>query len=224
MARTSINVVVPDCPPSVTPINRATPIKTGQTTSYRTNDNGDLQRGRGQDFYNLDVGDDNFFGNTKRFTGTTGGYYDEVTDEYKDISGTVVTKSIAFPNDVIIDWQSFNQLTGDVIWWSLDTTLAITWNNAIDGQPYTRASYNDWYMPNTREMLNICNFEFDGLINYSPFNINNSTSPNWVWVSTTRSSDSSQALLVTNIGVIGGNTKTLARQMILLRIGNTSEL
>ena len=44
----------------------ATLMKTGQTTSYRTGDDGDLEAGRATDFFTL--ASNNPFGNTNRFT------------------------------------------------------------------------------------------------------------------------------------------------------------
>jgi len=46
-------------------------MKTGQTTSYRTGDDGDLERGRNVSFTVL--AENNPFGNTNRFTDELGG-------------------------------------------------------------------------------------------------------------------------------------------------------
>ena len=48
----------------------ATLMKTGQTTSYRTGDDGDIEAGRATDFLTLEY--NNPFGNTNRFTKTDG--------------------------------------------------------------------------------------------------------------------------------------------------------
>jgi hypothetical protein len=68
-------------------------MKTGQTTSYRTGDDGDLQEGRDVDFFTLDY--TNPFGNTNRFTDELGG------QDYTD--------------DIVIDWSTYNAVTGKVL-------------------------------------------------------------------------------------------------------------
>ena len=52
-------------------INQVNPLKTGQTTSYRTGDDGDLEAGRLTSFLVLPC--NNSFGNTDRFTDSVGG-------------------------------------------------------------------------------------------------------------------------------------------------------
>jgi hypothetical protein len=61
----------------------AMPLQSGQTTSYATNDDGDLQRGRLVDFNTLPY--NNGFGNTNRFTDELGGQ--------------------TFTNNIVIDWS-----------------------------------------------------------------------------------------------------------------------
>ena len=56
---------------SSAPRSTATLMKTGQTTSYRTGDDGDLEAGRNVDFTTL--AENNPFGNTNRFTDELGG-------------------------------------------------------------------------------------------------------------------------------------------------------
>lgn len=208
-------------------VNRATPLPTGQTTSYRSGDDGDLQRGRGADFLNLDAGDTNFFGNEKRFTGITGGFWDEGTSQYKDVSGTVVAKSVAFPSNIVLDWQSYNQATGDVIWWCINPTTSTNWNDAIDGQPYSNYAglgYNDWYLPNRKEMDTIVTYEQLLILDYSPFELDTSLSYNWLFTSSTYIANTANAFVVMNVGTIAANAKTNLRSFIVLRYGNISEL
>jgi hypothetical protein len=123
------NVITVDIPTGST--NSAPLMKTGQTTSYRTGDDGDIQAGRDNSFFELDFV--NFFGNNKRFTGKTGGYYDRATSQYKDVNGTVTTRSVAFPNEIKIDWSTFHLATGNVLMWELSTDYIVaTWNDALD--------------------------------------------------------------------------------------------
>lgn len=208
-------------------VNRATPLPTGQTTSYASNDDGDLQRGRGSDFYNLDVGDTNFFGNLKRFTGITGGYYDEVASNFKDVSGSVVSKSVAFPDGWVIDWQTFNQVNGNVIWWNINPIFnqGYTWIDYINDQPYTIGVYNDCFMPNLTEGHNISNHEILPVLNYEPFGLDTSVASDRLWLTSTPSDNTSAACIWREFGVISRNTKTTANKKIMcLRHGNISEL
>ena len=59
----TVTIDVPDSSPA--PVG-ATLMKTGQTTSYRTGDDGDIEAGRATDFFTLST--NNPFGNTNRFT------------------------------------------------------------------------------------------------------------------------------------------------------------
>jgi len=87
--------------PTAAALNTANIYVTGQATSNNDNDDGDLKRGRGVDWFNLSFV--NPWGHSKRFTGTTGGYYDEVADDFKDVDGDVTTKALAFPDDLVSD-------------------------------------------------------------------------------------------------------------------------
>lgn len=50
----------------------------------------------------------NHFGSKWAFTGTTGGYYDRDTSQYKDVNGTVTTRALVYPDDLLCDWRSLN--------------------------------------------------------------------------------------------------------------------
>ena len=122
-------------------------IKTGQTTAYRTGDDGDLEEGRLTSFSVLSC--NNPFGNTNRFTDTAG-------DQ-------------TYSNDFIVDWA-----TG-LMWYRVSTTG--TWNTAIDAAvASTQGGYTDWIIPNVQQIMGICNYSLSNLINYAPFNIDLTTS------------------------------------------------
>jgi len=145
----TVNIEVPAA------VSRSTAqlMKTGQTTSFRTGDDGDLEAGRNVSFTVL--AENNVFGNTNRFTDELG------TQTY--------TKNI------VIDWSTYDGNT--VLGWRRTTSQA-TWNNAIDGAlvvsiaPFT----SGWRLPNFIEVSSIINFQIAAiglvnLFNYSPFNI-----------------------------------------------------
>lgn len=164
-----------------TPIG-ATLMKTGQTTSYRTGDDGDIEAGRATDFFTLPS--NNPFGNNKRFTGTTGGY--QTGGSYYNKDGVGTTSALAFPNDIVIDWSTYNGtnvlgyyrvLSGDVVW-----------NTAIDSSlTFSIGSYTSgWRLPNAVEMMSLMYILLiqSHSYNYNPFNF---TWTGYFWTSTNAS-------------------------------------
>lgn len=145
---------------SVTPAPvGATLMKTGQTTSYRTGDDGDIEAGRATSF--LVLASNNPFGNTNRFTDELG------TQTY--------TKNI------VIDWSTYNGSTV-LGYYRVVNASDVTWNTAIDSAAALSivGFTTGWRLPNKREIENVCNYQLTSLLNYSPFNLNNV-----IWVSTT---------------------------------------
>jgi len=123
-------------------------MKTGQTTSYATGDDGDLERRRNVSFTVL--AENNPFGNTNRFTDELG------TQTY--------TKNI------VIDWSTYDGAT--VLGWRRTTTIS-PWAGAVSGAllvsipPFTTG----WRLPNVMEYLSIFNWQLTARLNYSPFNL-----------------------------------------------------
>jgi hypothetical protein len=116
----------------VASLSTATLMKTGQTTSYRTGDDGDLQAGRDEDFFTL--AENNPFGNTDRFTDELG------------------TQTYAY--DIVIDWSTFNGSTVLGYYRLRGTYTDISWNNAIDNSLlFTIGTYTTgWRLPNINEL------------------------------------------------------------------------
>lgn len=141
-------------------VNRstATLMKSGQTTSYRTGDDGDIEAGRAVSFTTL--AENNPFGNTNRFT--------------DELGGTTYTKNI------VIDWSTYDGST--VLGYYRVATIAASWNDAIDAAlALSIVGYTSgWRLPNKREMENICNYGTTFILNYAPFNLNAV-----IWISTT---------------------------------------
>jgi len=199
------NVFIGEVPDVVVPKNTSNPYKTGQTTSYVANDDGDLERGNGVDFTTLSA--NNYFGNTNRFTDILGGQ--------------------TYADDWIIDWATFNQLTGAFIMWYRVYEAGNTWANVMAGQPYTRGAYSDCYIPNEMELMRILNRGVSPSTNYAPFNLNVTTANNRLWTSTTtpNSSTTAYAFLGTiSNNNMAGTSKTSSERFILMRYGNISEL
>tara|TARA_R110000868_G_scaffold279203_1_gene539265 strand:- start:12625 stop:14199 length:1575 start_codon:yes stop_codon:yes gene_type:complete len=146
----SVTVTVPN-PPAAASVGMKL-MKTGQTTSYRTGDDGDLEAGRATDF--LTLASNNPFGNTNRFTGTLGGQ--------------------SYTNDWVIDWSTYDGST--VLGYFRTAQTAATWDNAIDNSLGTFGFFSGCRLSNIKELINILHFEngngsYLNYLNYAPFNI-----------------------------------------------------
>ena len=153
-----------------TTLTTAKLMKTGQTISYRTGDDGDLQEGRDVDFFTL--AENNPFGNTDRFT-----------DEF----GTQV-----YANDIVIDWSTYNG--SEVLGWYRITSIG-DWNTAIDNSLLVSIGSftSGWKLPNITELFSIALWDYPTRpLNYNPFNIN----LNVLWSSTTSGTSTGQALVL----------------------------
>lgn len=157
-----------------TAVSRSTAklMKTGQVTSYRTGDDGDIEAGRSTSFSVLF--ENNPFGNTNRFT--------------DELGGTTYT------NNIVIDWSTYDG-TKVLGYYRVIPPADVTWNTAIDSAlALSVGSYTSgWRLPNKREMENIFNYELTGCMNYPPFNISNT-----IWISTTYAAATSLAYTATS--------------------------
>ncbi len=181
----------------------AAQLKTGQTVSYATGDDGDLQEGREVDFTTLN--ENNYFGNTNRFT---------------DELGTQV-----YTNNIAIDWSTYDQTTNNVTGWYVVKQSATPWATAITNcTSFSVGSFTSgWYLPNIRQYAQILDLSSTSRLNYSPFNITFGLLNS----STTYPSNTAQAWE----GVAGGGstpifnrTKTINTEYLIARTFNTSEL
>jgi hypothetical protein len=127
------------------------PLKSGQTTSYATNDDGNLQRGREVDvntlFYN------NGFGTTDRFTDELGGQ--------------------TFTKNIVIDWGTWDggtNVNGYILSSNSDSNNGTTdWTTWMSGQPYTTGGFGDWYVVNASEISTLINYNDTSGLNDYPF-------------------------------------------------------
>jgi hypothetical protein len=126
-------------------------MKTGQTTSYRTGDDGDLERGRNVSFTVL--AENNPFGNTNRFTDELGGQ--------------------TYTNNIVIDWSTYDGAT--VLGWRRTLNgSSVGWAVAIDNSLLVSIGTftTGWRLPNIAELFSILNFsQIGNMLNYSPYNI-----------------------------------------------------
>jgi hypothetical protein len=123
----------------------ATLMKTGQTTSYRTGDDGDIEAGRDTDFFTLPS--NNPFGNTNRFTDELGGQ--------------------TYTNDIVIDWSTYNAV--NVLGYRITEYAVTSWNQAIDDTLATSIGVftSGWRLTNVIELENICWWASTSQLNHS---------------------------------------------------------
>jgi len=133
--------------PTPAPVGQ-TLMKTGQTTSYRTGDDGDIEAGRATSFTVLES--NNPFGNTNRFTDELGGS--------------------TYTNRIRIDWSTYNGSTV-LGYYQLASPLSYTWNQAIDWALALSISTftSGWRLPNVNEFINLFNWGIAQNLNYAPF-------------------------------------------------------
>jgi hypothetical protein len=151
----------------------ATLMKTGQTTSYRTGDDGDIEAGRATDFFTL--ASNNPFGNTDRFTDELGG--------------------TAYANDIVIDWSTFDGST--VLGWRrVENGVNIPWANAIDGALAVSIGTftSGWRLPNFLEMASLFNANENIFGNSSPAPWTSVLPSGILWTSTTSFAATNNAL------------------------------
>lgn len=156
----TVAIVLPDAVASVV---GAKLIKTNQTISYATGDDGDLQEGRDVDFFTLNYS--NPFSNTNRFTDILG--------------GTTYTDGIR------LDWSTFDGST--VLGWRItDNGVNINWADAnTNAQLLTVGTFSSgWRLPNRFELDSIRNSGSNVYFNYPPLNQSNNlrwwTGTSWV--------------------------------------------
>ena len=174
-------------------------MKTNQTVSYRTGDDGDLEKGRATDF--LTLASANPFGTTERFTDELGGQ--------------------TYTNQIIIDWSTYNGTT--VLGYGDSAFSGTTWDVAIDSALSTSiGTYTSgWRLPNINELWSLINMGVSGNkgLEYYPW-----TELTWayivsnLWSSTTTPYASTQALFLKNFTIeIDNKAKTSALNWIPVR-------
>jgi hypothetical protein len=178
-------------PTQINQIQRQQPTRSGQVTSFRTGDDGDLEMGIGASFFQLS--DLNIFGTNKRFT---------------DELGTEI-----YTNKFVLDHS-----TG--LMWYIGLIGATQWNGAIDGAlASTQGTFTDWSLPNMNQLISICNFSTvtNALLNYSPFNIAVTTSTDRIWTSTTLPNSTTNAYTLQSNSTFAGSGKATSQSYIIVR-------
>jgi len=174
-----------DIKPASDPPVGATLLKTGQTTSYRTGDDGDIEAGRATSFSVLEK--NNPFGNTNRFTDELGGQ--------------------TYTNNIVIDWSTYNGATV-LGWYRTPSAVNVVWNAAVDGGLAISivGFTTGWRLPNVMEFSSIMNWGLTSHLNYAPFNFGGyafQTSTTWGFTTTNN-------WTINSSGIIQISTKTNA--------------
>lgn len=174
-----VDIVLPAS--TMSPRSTATLLKTGQTTSYRTGDDGDLEAGRATSFLVLDSAP--LHNNGSPTLNTT-------TNRFTDILG-----GQTYATAIVLDWSTWNGIT--LLAYTKNSNGAnVTWNKAIDGALATSIGSftSGWRLTNRNELENLIN---DGVsvsvLNYAPFNF---TADVNIWTSTTARYDTTRAYLL----------------------------
>ncbi len=179
------------------------PIMTSQTTTYVTgDDSGATKVGRLVDFFTLN--ENNYFGNTNRFTDTSGG--------------------TSYTNNLVCDWSTFEQSTGNfIMYYKLPQYLNDTQPNCIAfAEACTYGGYTNWHVWNKSMVDQLENVEATtSILNYAPFNIGNLN----CWTSTRRATTGNPYLVNLNIAErYTSMADTFGAQIMLCRLANISEL
>jgi len=154
-------------------------MKTDQTTSYRTGDDGDLQAGRNVDFFTL--ASNNPFGTTLRFTDEFGGS--------------------TYANNIVIDWSTFNG--SEVLGYYRTAQGANIWDDAITNALALSISTftSGWRLTNMIELTNLYKIG-NRSMNWSP--INQGAGNTRFWTSTTLTGYTNQPFWGSNFFGGGG--------------------
>lgn len=195
----------------------STPLKyrsfSGQTTQYQTYDDGYYFQqgyyGGGilSDYYNLSNSDLTPWSHLKRFTGTTGGYYDEVALTYHDEDGTLNGSHVlSFPDGLINDhlngYQWYYLPVGNRSW-----TLAIS-----EIQVLTFKGFSDWIAPSKSQIQEIEDNEMSNPFVNGIFNLSGN-----LWCSSTVKSNTLQAYSFNAQGECLRQNKTLSKARVIVR-------
>lgn len=206
---TPVNIDIDSyCPPAVTR-STATLMKTGQTTSYRTGDDGDLQAGRATDFLTLDAAPVHNDGSATINT---------TTNRFTDINGLQV-----YGDNIVLDWSTWNGST--LLGYhrrllSSGGVFDFNWNDAIDlAAAYSNGIFTTgWRLWNRNEINNIVNTETLSGFTYAPFNNPaGELEGRNLWSSSTLKINTTQAWFTQFYGRVDFNPKTNTKRVIAVR-------
>lgn len=151
------------------------PTVTGQITSFGTGTDGDLELGRGTDWFTLS--ENNPYGNTTRFL--------------NDVGGTVFT-------NILIDWAYSDSQNKLVLGWGIDSGINIDWDDArIAANADIIDGFSGWALPNVLMAMTLANQENTPARNfgYAPFSNGSNVR---FWTGTTYDAVATYAVTIPN--------------------------
>ena len=174
------------------------PIKTFQTTSFTTGDDGSTQRGAGVSLLVLPY--NNPHGNTTRFTALDG--------------------TQTYTNSVAVDWLTWNTTTNTALLTYFGSDVIGVSRNFQAGIDHiatlTIATLTDWRMINKNELIFICEDETSyNSIDYAPFNIG-------ALVIGTSTNSATNRLSRTTGGGLTSSGKTTGMRTLAVRVGTVT--
>lgn len=173
-------IVVANCEGGATRLT-AQLMKTGQTITYATGDDGDIEEGRDTDFLTLDSpplhndGSPTINTTTNRFTDTLGGQ--------------------TYANNIVLDWSTWNGVT-ILAYTKNNNGATVIWNTAIDNSVALSLGgfTSGWRLTNRKELENLINEGVStGVLNFAPFSL---TADVNYWTSTTPRYDTTRAFIL----------------------------
>lgn len=178
-----VDIVLPAAT-TPSPRSTATLMKTGQTVSYATDDDGMDEYGRDANFLTLDSaplhndGSPTLNTTTNRFTDVLGGQ--------------------TYTNTIVLDWSTWNGTTLKAYRRTKSSGYQ-SWANAMASvSALTIGGFTGWKLPNRNELENLIN---EGVtttcLNYAPFNITVDTN---LWSSTTAFNNTANARVMSSTG------------------------
>ena len=182
-----------------TPSKGLMPTQTGQTTSYASNDDGDLERGRLTNFDTIPY--NNPFGKTQRFSDRLGG------QNYADA--------------IVIDWSTWDGGSSVLAYATSNNSSYYrtrNWADWMSNSPYSVGTFSNFYVANSNELLRMMKIGTT-FLNYTPFSANNPTRF-WIAFSSTTTEVSSTARAISgqsNIDYPQRSPKTSGGYALLVR-------
>ena len=217
----------------VVPIKETSgPTQTGTTVSGQTGDDGDTERGSLVNFWTLKHS--NPFGHNKRFTGTSGGYYDENLSAWKDVNGDNTTEALAIPNDIVIDWAQWSQAGETVIAWRRSVTTVSSLANAITtAAGLTIGGLSIWVVPHLNEAMTIvrtggrAGLDNGSPYDYPPISLSGTGIAERIWTITPSPGYSGEYILITdwnNRLITDDSSNQVNRKLLPMRYCTLTEL
>jgi len=204
----------------VAPIGQ-TLMKTGMVASNQTNDDAFNPQGRDNDFFNL--GGVTPWGNNKRYSDELGNTSDGTN--YYDSNGASISSSLAYVNEVFIDWSTFNGTTylmyyfGEMSGTLRNFTDYLSWCDGLSILGHT-----DWMGMNENEMFNLRNPNRQGVTFYPPMSKKGVFGGSF-WSNTSHKDTPTSAYAMSNYGGgINEQGKTNTFYCIAVRRGTPAEI